>query len=273
MQKSAVEICRRIGASLDRHLGSGAFKDAFLVTVGSDRLALKLAELTDSQRLQREIAALQSCCHPAIANLRAVQVEVVDDVTYLVIVEEYLSGGTLEQRLRQSVLSPLEIRELGLALASALAHLHERSLVHRDIKPANILFRNLQEPVLSDFGIVRILGEPSLTHDFIPQGPGTPLYAAPEQLTNSKALIDWRTDQFGLALVLAECVLRRPAFAEVGQTPRDAVDAVARHSPLPASSCQSLEAAGFGVLIKALSPWPIGRFRQPSDFLAALAEE
>jgi serine/threonine protein kinase len=268
----ATQICERLGATLDRYLGAGAYKLAFLASLNGQPIALKLAEINTSVsgRFEREIAALRSCSHSAIARLEFISTERLDDTDYFVIGEEFLAGGTLLERLRAAPLPLPEIHQLGIDLAGAIAHLQERNLVHRDIKPANVLFRTADAPVLTDFGIVRILGEPSLTHDFIPQGPGTPLYASPEQLNNDKALIDWRADQFGLSLVLAECVLGRPAFTLPGQSALDAVMAVASRSSLPDQSRQELEAAGFGPLTRALAPWPVQRFRRPADFLDAL---
>jgi len=184
--------------------------------------------------------------------------------------EEFLSGGTLSERLSAGLLSRTETQQLGVTLAEAIAHLQTRSFVHRDIKPGNILFRTPSEPVLTDFGIVRILGEPSLTHDFMSLGPGTPLYAAPEQLLNEKASIDWRTDQFGLALVLSQCLLGRHPFTPAQGSPLDAIAAVANRSPLPAPAQLELEQHGFGFLTRCLSPWPVGRFRRPADLVAML---
>src|SRR6266700_2307155 len=43
--------------------------------------------------------------------------------------------------------------QIGLALTSALAHLHRHGLVHRDIKPSNIIFVN-GAPKLADIGLV-----------------------------------------------------------------------------------------------------------------------
>jgi hypothetical protein len=57
-------------------------------------------------------------------------------------------------------------------------------------------------PALVDFGLVRDLSETSLTASWLPRGPGTPLFASPEQLNNEKALIDWRSDQFSIGVIL-----------------------------------------------------------------------
>lgn len=269
----ATEICRQLNATLIRSLGAGAFKHAYLIERGEELFALKVAPVSGDlrARFEREITALRGCDHPAIAKILASDLVVLGGNEYWIIVEEYLSHGTLTDLAANTPLSQEDIRRLGITLAGALAHLSERKFVHRDIKPANILFRTPPEPVLTDFGIVRMLGEQSLTQDFMAQGPGTPMYAAPEQLLNEKCAIDWRTDQFGLALVLAEQLLGHHAYLPDNHSNvRDAVMLVANRQPLPTGSRDRLAAKGFGCLVKAMSPWPVQRFRRPDEFLRAL---
>lgn len=256
---------------LAHELGRGAFKCAFLVKVGDDSYALKIAEYSaaSADRLHREIDALQSCNHTGVASMLAATKFEHDAGQFIVVVEEYLSGGTLEQRLATGP-TEMDMRSISSCLTSVLAHLYPRRLVHRDIKPANILFRGTGEVVLTDFGIVRALDAPSLTHDFFMQGPGTPLFAAPEQLNNEKALIDWRTDQFGLAMTVAHCLLGRHPYEVEGMSTRDAVMAVARREVLPDATAERFSAAGLGFLSRALSPWSIGRYRLPEDLIAAI---
>jgi len=221
-------------------------------------------------RLAREATALLQCQHAGIATLHHVERQEIDGFSYTVMLEEFLPGGTLEEFKAAKPCETATVKQIGCRLADALGHLKQRCLVHRDVKPANILFRTPAEPVLSDFGIVRILGEPSLTHDFMMQGPGTPYYAAPEQLHNQKALIDWRTDQFCLGIVLAEWVLGHHPFAPSDGSQQGAVLAVAERKPLTDEVKKMLEERGLTPLVRALSPWPVERYRQPAEFIEAL---
>ena len=57
--------------------------------------------------------------------------------TYLI--EEFMDGGSLEDRLKAGPLDRDETLALGELLISAVAHIAEQRLVHRDLKPANII--------------------------------------------------------------------------------------------------------------------------------------
>lgn len=273
-QSALDELSQSLSARVEKPLGKGAFKEAFLVERAGERYALKVAPLSPAleARFDRESQALRGCSHPNIAVLHESLIFTHGDTPYWVSLEEYLAHGTLESRLAAGPIKGDAARAIGVPLAEALVHLHARGFVHRDIKPANILFRTPTEPVLTDFGIVRILGAPSLTHDFLMQGPGTPLFAAPEQLHNDKLLIDWRTDQFDLALVLALAILGRHPFQPAGGGHREAILAVADRECLPPDVADALTKAGLPALRRALDPWPIGRYQTPADFVAALHE-
>jgi serine/threonine protein kinase len=268
----ATKIARQYGFDLVRQLGQGAFKTAFLASKGQQQFAFKVARLTGStERLFRETVALRGCDHPGVAKLYEAFPAEAHGAQWWVVIEELLAGGTLLDQM-DGPLDPDRTRRIGLAIAKVLEHLHERRLVHRDIKPANIMFRTSDDqPVLTDFGIVRMLDKPTLTHAFVPMGPGTPMYAAPEQLLNDKSLIDWRTDQFGLAIVLGECLTGRHPFARHGQTAQDAISAVAARHDLPTESAEELNRLGFSGLVRALSPWPVNRFRKPQDFVLSFS--
>ena len=88
------------------------------------------------------------------------------------------TASTLRHDLKTRGRLPAEeCVELGLALTSALEHLHQHGLVHRDIKPSNIIFVNGQ-PKLADIGLVTEAGDARSivgTEGYLaPEGPGSP---------------------------------------------------------------------------------------------------
>ncbi len=103
------------------------------------------------------------------------------------------------------------VARVGLDLADALQHAHERDVVHRDVKPSNIIVTRSGRPVLVDFGLAQVAEDPSLTvsGDFL----GTLAYAAPEQVRGDA--VDVRADVYSLGATLYELLtLRRPFQAQ-----------------------------------------------------------
>ena len=52
-----------------------------------------------------------------------------------------------------------EAARLLIPIARALDYAHKRNLIHRDIKPSNILITESGEPMLTDFGVAKIIDE------------------------------------------------------------------------------------------------------------------
>ena len=95
------------------------------------------------------------------------------------------------------------------ALAGAFDYAHAQGAVHRDIKPANILFTEQGEPVLTDFGIAKLLHQTvqiSMTGSIL----GTPAYMSPEQAAGKP--VDGRSDLYSLGVVAYELVTGRVPF-------------------------------------------------------------
>ena len=123
------------------------------------------------------------------------------------IVSELLEGHTLRDRL------PLPQRkaiEYALQIAAGVAAAHDGAIVHRDLKPENIFVTADDRIKLLDFGLAKVLRDPSKAHatSTIVKGtdPGTVMgtaeYMSPEQVRGEP--IDHRTDIFSLGSILFE---------------------------------------------------------------------
>lgn len=272
----ARHVAQLKGLTFKQFLGAGAFKECYWVINNSgESLALKLLKPGCSrQRLDREISAMSLCKHPHIAKLHEVNTIDVNGAPQEIMIEELLGGGSLLEYLQQSgTITPEQCFDIGEKLIDALGHIAEHRIVHRDIKPANVMFREgLESPVLVDFGIVRNLGDTSLTHTWIIRGPGTPIFAPPEQLNNEKELIDWRSDQFSLAISLSVAVFGDHPFRQPGDSDVMVVERVARKEDVPPAFVDKARAAGLSILTTMMAPWPIKRYRTPSDLQVAWAQ-
>ena len=157
------------------------------------------------QSFVREARAVAAIRDDHVVTIHGVADE--GPVPYLVM--EFISGGTLEELLRQrGCLEVDEILSIGTQIASGLAAAHRKGLIHRDVKPSNILIETEPKRAkLSDFGVAREVDVPGTTQAGILVG--TPNYMSPEQV-NGEAL-DARSDLFSLGSVLYEmCTGKRP---------------------------------------------------------------
>lgn len=263
----AQRICANHGYDLVRAGNSGTFKKTFHVRKDGQDFALKLlTKPPNPQRLTREIMALCACQHQNICEFRDLQTPTIDGIPVIYFLEEFISGGTLTDRLKRGLLNDTETKTLAQAISSAIAHLEERRIVHRDIKPDNIMYRVDGTPVLVDLGIARHLDAPSITQTWAGIGPGTPGYAAPEQLLNDKHLIDWRTDQFALGVTISVATLGMHPYSGDMDLSAAAMRVAGRQPHAPAF-IQVATARNYGQLIRMTEQWPVKRFARPDELI------
>jgi serine/threonine-protein kinase len=160
------------------------------------RVAVKLlAPQADPLRFRREAQAVAALSHPNV--IRLYQFGELDGRPYLVF--EYLSGGTLEDRLAPGrPLADADTARIAAEIAGGLAHAHTHGVVHRDLKPSNILFDDEDRAKLADFGIARAPAQDTLTEDGTLLG--TAGYISPEQAAGERATPASDVYAFGVLL-------------------------------------------------------------------------
>lgn len=197
-------------------LGRGATATVFRGTDLSDGrpVALKVAEgpgTLQAERIHAEAKVLAALDHPAIVRFIAEGIVPAGNswAGRPFLVEEFVYGGSLAERIRGGAADPADVARWGAAALSGLAHVHARGLVHRDIKPANILLSELRRsPVrIADFGISTPSGTPLEPGD----SSGTVHYMSPEQAAGRQP--GTPADVYSLGLVLLECLTGVKAFA------------------------------------------------------------
>jgi eukaryotic-like serine/threonine-protein kinase len=182
-----VEPGDRIGGRyrLEGPQGRGAMSEVWRARdLTLDRIvALKILSPTaDLERFRREARAVAALAHENVLRVY----DYGEDEAGPFMALEWLSGGTLEDRLSSGALPFDAVHDVALGMAAGLAHLHSRGIVHRDLKPANVLFDEEGRPKLADFGIARhAAGYGTLTE----AGTllGTAAYMSPEQAAGDPA--------------------------------------------------------------------------------------
>lgn len=118
--------------------------------------------------------------------------------TYCIVIESYLSGETLEQKLENSMFfSEEETEYYILQILQCLVQIHSVGIVHRDLTPSNVLISTDDVVKLIDFGIARTPKENQNRDTTI---LGTVGYASPEQFGFFQT--DARTDIYAIGILL-----------------------------------------------------------------------
>ncbi len=174
------------------------------------RVALKLVQQTwasadINRRFARERQILAALSHPNIAHLVDGGISG-DGRPWLAM--EFVEGARISDWCATRGLDVAARVRLLLPLCAAVQFAHASLVVHRDLKPANIMVDNHGRPKLLDFGIARLLHDPSseLTQTALVM---TPAYAAPEQ--RAGGAITTATDIYQMGVVIRELAVSVPS--------------------------------------------------------------
>jgi len=234
--------------------------DVAIKFIRTDMLAVGELEIA-LKRFQTEAHKMARLTHPNI--VRVIDYGEHQGTPYLVMV--YLTGGTLKQKLGSPLPCP-DVARLLAPIARALEYAHQQGIIHRDVKPANILLTDTGQPMLSDFGVAKVLtseGERSGHLTGTGVGIGTPEYMAPEQVMGLP--IDHRVDIYSLGVVLFELATGRRPF--IADTPMAvAIKHVSDPLPRPKDLKPDLPDDIERILFKAMAKNPADRYQSMAEF-------
>jgi tRNA A-37 threonylcarbamoyl transferase component Bud32 len=207
----------------------------------------------------------------AIATIRSRGVvtiyDVVDEGSRPWIVMELIEGRSLADIIRRDgPMSPRRAARIGLAVLDVLRAAHAAGILHRDVKPSNVIIADEDgRVVLTDFGIAKVEGDPSITSTGMLVG--APSYISPERARGEAP--GTPADLWSLGALLFCCVEGRPPFDEGGAI---ATLAAVMHDPIPVPArAGPLTEVITGLLAKV----PADRLAEPAarrQLTAVLAE-
>ena len=217
---------------LEKVLGRGGM-GAVYVGVNKDtgeKAAVKVlsAHLADDggfrERFKIEVETLKRLLHPNIVQLYGFG----EEDGHLFYVMELVNGRSLQDELGAGRrFTWREVARIGVAVAQALKHAHDRGIIHRDLKPANLMIDEQDHIKLTDFGIAKLYGGTSVTAD---GGVlGTADYMSPEQADGKQ--VTSRCDLYALGSVLYALLTGRPPFA--GKTIVQVITALKNDPAIP----------------------------------------
>jgi serine/threonine-protein kinase len=222
------------------------------------------------ERFNLEARLVARLSHPNIVTVHDAN----EQNGHLYIVMQLVDGGTLKHRMdklqsERRIMEPTEVVSIFSQLADALFYAHEQGIIHRDIKPVNVLMDRSGRPILSDFGIAKVLAS---TQEHLTRpgaGVGTPEYMSPEQCQGVD--VDGRADIYALGVMLFEAQTGRTPFRG-NNYPALAHSHIYEAPPLPRSINANIPIAIEQIILKALMKNPQQRFQTAAEVRDTLTQ-
>ena len=217
------------------------------------------------QRFRREAQAVASLDHPNILPIYEVS-ESEDGLPFFSM--KFAEKGSLHENVASLRDDPQRCVQLMADVARAVEYAHSRGVLHRDIKPGNILLNERGEPLVSDFGLAKLLDENNdLTRSLTTFG--TAGFIAPEQAGHAAGDFTPVADVYSLGAVLFNVLAGRPPF--LGSNPVSVIrQASETQAPKLRSLTPSLDRDLETICARCLERDPKARYQSAGDVAADL---
>jgi predicted Ser/Thr protein kinase len=254
---------------LEKELGRGGMAIVFKARDKSleREVAIKVLPFSLSfdaefvERFQREARTAGKLEHPNIIPIYRVGKS--GRVIYFVM--KFIRGKSLSAVVEARGAIPVpEMKRVLIECSRALGFAHKHGIVHRDIKPDNIMFDELGQAIVTDFGIAKAQSGARLTGTGM--SIGTPHYMSPEQARAQN--LDGRSDIYSLGVVAYQCL--------TGHVPFDGEDSFSigyKHimEELPVPPLENADQRElFTVIQKMMAKKAEDRFQTAEDVVHAL---
>jgi tetratricopeptide (TPR) repeat protein len=215
-------------------------------------------------RFISEAQAVAKLNHPNIVSIYDIGRE--DDKQFFVL--EFVDGMEVRDLMGTYPKGQCDIQiilRVGIDICTALQYAHSQSVLHRDIKPENIKITKEGITKLMDFGLAKMLGQPSFTQEGVIVG--TVAYMAPEIALGKGA--DARSDLYSLGAVLYEMVTGRQPF--LGEDPVKVIFGHIHDYPVsPTKLNPKVPQPLADCIMRLLEKDPASRYQSASDLLEVL---
>ena len=211
----------------DKILGTGATAAIYLGVLSTkmaktfrfSQIAVKVykGDFSDAS-IKYELALLSSLQYRSKHILELVGYT---ETPALTIVTRFYENGTLGSKIHDEKFNyPLTfVRDIALGLAIGMSEIHKVNVVHFDLKPANILLDADLSPVISDFGMAKVINNGRHSVRGLAESDVfgfTPAYCAPELLTKSISIteVSKKADVYAYGITLLELITRKKLWRD-----------------------------------------------------------
>lgn len=273
------EASRTFPYEIERQVGEGSMGAVYLAreTNLDRKVAIKtlrgdfLEELEEeardeaTSRFLQEARAIAKVSHRNIVSIYRLGTE--RGAAFIAM--EWLEGRSLEEILEED--DSIEMERIGrwiVELLEALDAAHSHDIVHRDIKPGNVMIEPGDHVKLTDFGVAQVR-DSKLVQTQTGSMIGTPLYAAPEQLSDSR--VDRRADLYSAGVLLYKLLTGEVPFYDSNVV--KLMQIIMKKQPPPVREKNPMIPEPIAdVVMQALSKQPSERFSTAREMAEVLVE-
>lgn len=224
------------------------------------------ANFPDPAEYFREAAAMRNADCPNVVPIRVASAA----GDRICIVMPYLRNGSLLDRIEHGPITLKAAVRVGQGMLKGLGQIHIAKLIHFDVKPSNILFSEIGEALVADFGQARHAGMYGVT-------PVPPMYfraRPPEAIL--RRVGSSAVDIYQASVTLYRAVNGEPAYNEQLAAFNDDAEfeAATVNGTFPDRDGYLPHVPRWmrAVLTKAMSVEPSQRFHSASQFMQALGK-
>ena len=179
---------------------------------------------------------------------------------------EYIDGGNLDEIIaKDGTLPELKTLELIKQICQGLDLMHSKNMLHLDLKPSNIMMRDINTPVLIDFGLSKQFDENGNPESSTTIGGGTPGYAPIEQ-SNYTGKFDGHLpstmDIYALGATMFKML--------TGHRPPEASVIINDGFPKEELVTHQISSKTLKLILKAMSPIKKTRFQTVAELLKSI---
>ena len=179
---------------------------------------------------------------------------------------EYIDGGNLDEIIaKDGTLPELKTLELIKQIGQGLGLMHSKNMLHLDLKPSNIMMRDINTPVLIDFGLSKQFDENGNPESSTTIGGGTPGYAPIEQ-SNYTGKFDGHLpstmDIYALGATMFKML--------TGHRPPEASVIINDGFPKEELVTHQISSKTLKLILKAMSPIKKTRFQTVAELLKSI---
>ena len=191
----------------------------------------------------------------------------IDDGDSCVIIEEFINGSTVEERLKQTLFSEEETIRITSELCSILEPLHSSNpaIIHRDIKASNLMLSQAGTLYLLDFDAAKQYHHGKNRDTVL---IGTEDYAAPEQYGFAQSSA--QTDIYAIGVLINKMLTGKLPFEQMYSGPLAAI--ISKCTQLdPNARYQNVSELTSALSQNQTSPKPLPLYRNMTGFKSGKA--